>query len=162
MPTEIYPAWDYFPRNARPPTWVEPFIANVRSAEQSVSTVERKTELDSDRVLQEPRGVPQVPQEGRRRVSCEAMMLCTKAHGRSDVVILAERPTFVTAFLKTLMTCVISYLMVPQRAAGASLFPARGLCWRDRAPYSPAQLGAGSYSHAVRSGSPCEPSRWPS
>ena len=53
MRTEPYPSWDYFPRNTRPPQWVEPFIANVRAAEQSISTVERKTGLDSDRVLQQ-------------------------------------------------------------------------------------------------------------
>jgi hypothetical protein len=53
MPTEFYPAWDYFPRNARPPGWVEPFVANVRASEESISTVERKTGLDSDRVLQQ-------------------------------------------------------------------------------------------------------------
>jgi hypothetical protein len=53
MRTEPYPSWDYFPRNARPPEWVEPFIANVRAAEQSISTVERRTGLDSDRVLQQ-------------------------------------------------------------------------------------------------------------
>jgi hypothetical protein len=52
MRPEPYPSWDYFPRNARPPEWVEPFIANVRAAEQSISTVERKTGLDSDHVLQ--------------------------------------------------------------------------------------------------------------
>jgi hypothetical protein len=52
-PTEIYPPWDYFPRNARPPTWVKPFIANVRFAEQNISTADRKTGLDSDRVLQQ-------------------------------------------------------------------------------------------------------------
>ena len=53
---EVYPPWDYFPRNARPPEWIEPFIANVRAAGQSISTVERKTGLDSDRVLQELAG----------------------------------------------------------------------------------------------------------
>jgi hypothetical protein len=53
VPSQVYPSWDYFPRNARPPEWVEPFIENVRAVEQSISTVERKTGLDSDRVLQE-------------------------------------------------------------------------------------------------------------
>jgi hypothetical protein len=51
--SQVYPSWDYFPRNVRPPEWVEPFIENVRAVEQSISTVERKTGLDSDRVLQE-------------------------------------------------------------------------------------------------------------
>lgn len=53
MRTEPYPSWDYFPKNARPPGWVEPFVANVRAVEESISTVERKTGLDSDRVLQQ-------------------------------------------------------------------------------------------------------------
>jgi hypothetical protein len=53
MRTEPYPSWDYFPRNVRPPEWVKPFIANVRAAEQSISTVDRKTGLDSDQVLQQ-------------------------------------------------------------------------------------------------------------
>jgi hypothetical protein len=53
MRTEPYPSWDYFPRNARPPEWVEPLITNVRAAQQSISTVERKTGLDSDHVLQQ-------------------------------------------------------------------------------------------------------------
>ena len=52
MRTELYPSWDYFPRNARPPEWVEPFIANIRAAEQSISTVNHRTGLDSARVLQ--------------------------------------------------------------------------------------------------------------
>ena len=45
--------WDYFPRNVRPPEWVDPFIATVQAAEPSISTVERKTGLDSDSVLQQ-------------------------------------------------------------------------------------------------------------
>jgi hypothetical protein len=53
MQTELYPSWDYFPRNARPPEWVEPFIANVRSAQDNISTVEHKTGLDSDQVLKQ-------------------------------------------------------------------------------------------------------------
>lgn len=36
-----------------PPEWVEPFIGNIRAAEQSISTVERKTGLGSDQVLQQ-------------------------------------------------------------------------------------------------------------
>ena len=53
MRTEAYPSWDYFPRNTRPPDWVEPFVTNVRASEESISTVERKTGLGSDRVLQQ-------------------------------------------------------------------------------------------------------------
>jgi hypothetical protein len=48
---DLYPAWGYFPRNARPPTWVESFVGNVHAAEESISTVERKNGLDSDGVL---------------------------------------------------------------------------------------------------------------
>jgi len=51
MASRVYPLWDYFPRNARPPEWVEPFIGNVVAAEPSISTVDRKTGLDSDGVL---------------------------------------------------------------------------------------------------------------
>jgi len=29
MRTDFCPSWGYFPRNARPPEWVEPFIANI-------------------------------------------------------------------------------------------------------------------------------------
>jgi hypothetical protein len=53
MPPEPYPKWDYFPRNVRPPEWVEPFIAQVRAVEPSISTVEQSTGLDSDHVLRE-------------------------------------------------------------------------------------------------------------
>lgn len=53
MPTEPYPPWDYFPRNSKSPEWVRPFVATVRAAEENISTVERKTGLGSDRVLQQ-------------------------------------------------------------------------------------------------------------
>jgi hypothetical protein len=46
-----YPLWDYFPRNAKPPAWVDPFVSNVESAEADISTVHRRTGLDSDGVL---------------------------------------------------------------------------------------------------------------
>ena len=46
-----YPMWSYFPRNAEPPQWVTSFIAVVASAEQTISTVEKKTGLKSDQVL---------------------------------------------------------------------------------------------------------------
>jgi hypothetical protein len=49
---QVYPSWDYFPRNTRPAGWVEPFVAIARAAESRISTVERKTGLDSDGVLQ--------------------------------------------------------------------------------------------------------------
>jgi hypothetical protein len=35
-----YPHWDYFPRNVRPPEWVEPFVAEVRAIELRISTVD--------------------------------------------------------------------------------------------------------------------------
>lgn len=53
MPAIPYPRWDYFPRNVRPPKWVEPLVAQVRAAEERISTVERSTGLHSDDVLRE-------------------------------------------------------------------------------------------------------------
>jgi hypothetical protein len=53
VPSDVYPSWNYFPRNVRPPEWVEPFIAEVRAAELRISTVEQKTGLHSDDVLQD-------------------------------------------------------------------------------------------------------------
>ena len=53
MPVNPYPRWDYFPRNVRPPEWVEPFVAEVRAIEPRISTVEQGTGLHSDDVLQE-------------------------------------------------------------------------------------------------------------
>jgi hypothetical protein len=53
VPTDAYPSWSYFPRNVRPPEWVEPFIAKVRAAEVRISTVKQSTGLHSDDVLQE-------------------------------------------------------------------------------------------------------------
>jgi hypothetical protein len=48
-----FPVWSYFPRNARPPEWVESLAEVVAAAEDRVSTVERKTGLSSDQVLGE-------------------------------------------------------------------------------------------------------------
>jgi hypothetical protein len=53
VPTDAYPSWSYFPRNVRPPEWVEPFIAKVRATEVRISTVKQSTGLHSDDVLQE-------------------------------------------------------------------------------------------------------------
>jgi len=53
VPPELYPRWDYFPRNVRPPEWVEPFVAQVRAVEVRISTVEQRTGLSSDDVLKE-------------------------------------------------------------------------------------------------------------
>ena len=40
VPPNTYPRWDYFPRNVRPPEWVEPLVAEVRAAEARISTVD--------------------------------------------------------------------------------------------------------------------------
>jgi hypothetical protein len=48
-----YPVWSYFPRNLRPPQWAVDFVAVVASAEDQVSTAEKKTGIDSDGVLRE-------------------------------------------------------------------------------------------------------------
>ena len=53
MPANVYPRWDYFPRNVRPPEWVEPLVAEVRAIEQRISTVDQGTGLHSNDVLQE-------------------------------------------------------------------------------------------------------------
>lgn len=53
MPANTYPRWEYFPRNVRPPEWVEPLVAEVRVIESRISTVEQGTGLHSDDVLRE-------------------------------------------------------------------------------------------------------------
>ena len=53
MAIDSYPPWDYFPRNARPPEWVNPLVALARVAEPRISTVEQRTGLASDDVLKE-------------------------------------------------------------------------------------------------------------
>ena len=47
------PSWDHFPRNMRPPEWVEPLVGHMHAAEGRISTVEQKTGLHSDHVLRE-------------------------------------------------------------------------------------------------------------
>ena len=49
----VYPAWSYFPRNVRPPTWAVAFAEVVEATETKISTVERKTGLSSNDVLKE-------------------------------------------------------------------------------------------------------------
>jgi hypothetical protein len=49
----VYPLWSYFPRNVRPPSWAVSFVDVVQGVEAKISTVERKTGLDSDAVLSE-------------------------------------------------------------------------------------------------------------
>lgn len=53
VPEDQYPAWDYFPRNVRPPTWVQPFVSVVSSVEPQISTISQTTGLDSNGVLRE-------------------------------------------------------------------------------------------------------------
>jgi hypothetical protein len=53
MPSDAYPRWEYFPRNVRPPEWVEPLADQVRALEVRISTVEKGTGLHSDDVLSE-------------------------------------------------------------------------------------------------------------
>lgn len=53
VPSNVYPRWDYFPRNVHPPEWVEPLVAKVRAIELRISTVDQGTGLHSNDVLQE-------------------------------------------------------------------------------------------------------------
>src|SRR5690348_11823848 len=53
VPANVYPRWDYFPRNVHPPEWVEPLVAEVRAIELRISTVDQGTGLHSNDVLQE-------------------------------------------------------------------------------------------------------------
>jgi hypothetical protein len=53
VPANAYPRWEYFPRNVRPPEWVEPLVAEIRAIELRISTVEQGTGLHSDDVLRE-------------------------------------------------------------------------------------------------------------
>jgi len=48
-----YTVWSYFPRNVRPPSWAGWFVEVVSLAEGTISTVEHKTGLESDAVLNE-------------------------------------------------------------------------------------------------------------
>lgn len=48
-----YPCWSYYPRNVRPPQWAREFAQLVASVESTISTVEHKTGLSSDQVLQQ-------------------------------------------------------------------------------------------------------------
>ena len=48
-----YPLWSYFPRNVWPLFWVASFFEVVEGAEAKISTIERKTGLDSNGVLSE-------------------------------------------------------------------------------------------------------------
>jgi hypothetical protein len=53
VPANTYPRWEYFPRNVRPPEWVEPFVAEVRAIETRISTIDQGTGLHSNDVLRE-------------------------------------------------------------------------------------------------------------
>ncbi len=45
-----FPVWSYFPRNAKPPTWVHQFVSVVTAGEAIVSTA-KESGLKSDDVL---------------------------------------------------------------------------------------------------------------
>lgn len=51
-----WPRWTYYPRNVRPAEWAEQVVAVVSGAEDRISTVHRKTGIDSDGVLREISG----------------------------------------------------------------------------------------------------------
>jgi hypothetical protein len=53
VPADAYPRWEYFPRNVRPPDRVKPLVAEVRTIEPRISTVDQRTGLHSDDVLLE-------------------------------------------------------------------------------------------------------------
>lgn len=48
-----YPLWNYYPRNARPPQWVDGLVRTVGAAASTISTVDQRTGLSSDEVLKE-------------------------------------------------------------------------------------------------------------
>lgn len=48
-----YPRWCYWPRNTRPPPWVGDVVSAVCREQDTISTVDRKTGLNSDAVLQQ-------------------------------------------------------------------------------------------------------------
>ena len=48
-----YPLWNYYPRNVRPPEWVNGLVETVAGASGTISTVEQRTGLSSDDVLRE-------------------------------------------------------------------------------------------------------------
>jgi hypothetical protein len=46
-----YPAWSHFPKNERPPVWVDSLLKVVADHEATLSTIEKSTGLSSDQVL---------------------------------------------------------------------------------------------------------------
>ena len=48
-----YPLWNYYPRNVRPPEWVNGLVATVAEMSGTISTVDQRTGLSSDDVLRE-------------------------------------------------------------------------------------------------------------
>jgi len=48
----IYPAWKFYPLNAKPPEWVEEVVNTVNRCELAISTVDAHTGLSSDSVLE--------------------------------------------------------------------------------------------------------------
>ncbi|MFF5227046.1 hypothetical protein [Dactylosporangium sp. NPDC000521] len=49
----LYPLWNYYPRNVRPPEWVDSLLSVVREGEPAISTVSARSGLTSDGVLRE-------------------------------------------------------------------------------------------------------------
>ena len=48
----IYPAWKFYPLNAKPPEWAEEVVNTVNRCELAISTVAAHTGLSSDAVLE--------------------------------------------------------------------------------------------------------------
>ncbi|MCA0181312.1 MAG: hypothetical protein LCH77_17390 [Actinobacteria bacterium] len=48
-----YPLWNYYPRNVRPPEWVNGLVATVAETSGTISTVDQRTGLSTDDVLRE-------------------------------------------------------------------------------------------------------------
>ncbi|MFI2709086.1 hypothetical protein ACH495_02995 [Micromonospora sp. NPDC018662] len=46
-----YPVWNYYPRNVRPPEWVESFLSVIHDAAPAISTLEPRLGVTSDMVL---------------------------------------------------------------------------------------------------------------
>lgn len=46
-----YPEWSHFPKNERPPLWVDPFLRVIADHEAALSTIEKNNGLTGDQVL---------------------------------------------------------------------------------------------------------------
>ncbi len=89
MPTHSYPRWEYFPRNVRPPEWVEPLVTEVRAIEPRISTIQQGTGLHSDDVLQElatgPRGLGYAVESNRSEANRIRRPVLYGSNGRPEV-----------------------------------------------------------------------------